>query len=138
MRILRAVQDPALEQPRFGDGSPLILNPTSGLSHGLGCDGIEGQRRPGRRTGSVNGFRNLETMKQGIVLTSRVPLLLGAAAAVWLGALAGELTAAAADKPLKPLVLKLPEPTLRGTPDELSDAFRALVDEYVAEKYPRK
>jgi len=28
--------------------------------------------------------------------------------------------------------------TLRGTPDELSDAFRALVDEYVAEKYPRK
>jgi len=28
--------------------------------------------------------------------------------------------------------------TLRGTPDELSDAFRALVDEYVAAKYPRK
>jgi len=28
--------------------------------------------------------------------------------------------------------------TLRGTPDELSDAFRALVDEYVAVKYPRK
>ena len=28
--------------------------------------------------------------------------------------------------------------TLRGTPDELSGAFRALVDEYVAGKYPRK
>jgi (E)-4-hydroxy-3-methylbut-2-enyl-diphosphate synthase len=28
--------------------------------------------------------------------------------------------------------------TLRGTPDELSDAFRALVDEYVAVKYPRR
>ncbi len=28
--------------------------------------------------------------------------------------------------------------TLRGTPDELSTAFRALVDEYVAAKYPRK
>jgi (E)-4-hydroxy-3-methylbut-2-enyl-diphosphate synthase len=28
--------------------------------------------------------------------------------------------------------------TLRGTYDELSDAFRALVDDYVATKYPRK
>jgi len=28
--------------------------------------------------------------------------------------------------------------TLRGAPDELSDAFRALVDEYVAATYPRK
>ena len=28
--------------------------------------------------------------------------------------------------------------TLRGTPDELSGAFRALVDDYVATKYPRK
>ena len=28
--------------------------------------------------------------------------------------------------------------TLRGTPDELSDAFRARVDEYGAAKYPRK
>ena len=28
--------------------------------------------------------------------------------------------------------------TLRGTYDELSHAFRALVDDYVATKYPRK
>jgi hypothetical protein len=28
--------------------------------------------------------------------------------------------------------------TLRGSYDELSDAFRALVDDYVATRYPRK
>jgi len=28
--------------------------------------------------------------------------------------------------------------TLRGTPDELADAFRALIEEYVAGKYPRR
>ena len=68
---------------------------------------------------SVNGFQNLLTMKQGLVLTSRVPLLLGAATALWVGVMVAGLPAAAADKELKPLVLKLPEPTLRGTPEDL-------------------
>lgn len=58
-------------------------------------------------------------MNQGLVLTSRVPLFLGAAAAILVGLLATEFPSAAADKPLQPLELKLPEPTLRGTPEDL-------------------
>jgi hypothetical protein len=58
-------------------------------------------------------------MNQGLVPKLRVPVLVGAAAAVWVGALLAALPAGAADKALKPLVLKLPEPTLRGTPEDL-------------------
>lgn len=59
-------------------------------------------------------------MKQGLLLSSRIPWFLGATAAVvLLGVLTAALPVSAADKALKPLVLKLPEPTLRGTPEDL-------------------
>lgn len=68
----------------------------------------------------MNGSQNSETMNQGHVPSSRIPhLLLAAATVAWLVTLAGGLTAVAADAGMKPLELKLPEPTLRGTPEDL-------------------
>lgn len=55
-------------------------------------------------------------MKQGLVLPLRLTAVLGAAA-VLVALLASTPVAQAAD--LKPLALKLPEPTLRGTPEDL-------------------
>lgn len=58
-------------------------------------------------------------MNRGIPLYSRTTVALAVAGGWLFAAALAAQPAAAADKPLKPLPITLPEPTLRGTPEDL-------------------